>query len=98
MLRRHAIFLELLGAGPVRPLRVGSRGRRVAELKDRLAAWYTEHAPGEWERFRVNPGPSFGVRVDRLVRDFQTRVGLGVDGVAGEKTFKALAENRKPRR
>ena len=46
----------------------------------------------------MNPGPIFGARVDRLVRDFQTRVGLGVDGVAGEKTFKALAENRKPRR
>ena len=98
VLRRHAIFLELLGAAPIRPLRVGSRGWRVVELKDRLASWYAEHAPGEWERFRVNPGPSFGVRVDRLVRDFQTRVGLGVDGVAGEKTFKALAENRKPRR
>ena len=98
VLRRHAIFLDLLGAAPVKPLQMGARGRRVAELKERLGGWYAEHAPGEWEGFRVNPGPIFGVRVDRLVRDFQTRVGLGVDGVAGEKTFKALTENRRPKR
>jgi murein L,D-transpeptidase YcbB/YkuD len=82
----------------VKPLKAGARGRRVAELKGRLEAWYAEHAPEEWERFRVNPGPLFGARVDRLVRDFQGRVGLGVDGVAGEKTFAALSENRRPKR
>jgi hypothetical protein len=98
VLRRHAIFLELLGDGGVRPLLGGSRGQRVTDLKDRLAAWYAEHAPAEWERLRVTPGPVFGAGVDRLVRDFQARVGLGVDGVAGEKTLKALAENRKPQR
>jgi hypothetical protein len=98
VLRRHAIFLELLGDGGVRPLLGGSRGQRVTDLKDRLAAWYAEHAPAEWERLRVTPGPVFGAGVDRLVRDFQARVGLGVDGVVVEKTLKALAENRKPQR
>jgi murein L,D-transpeptidase YcbB/YkuD len=32
------------------------------------------------------------------VRDFQTRVGLEVDGVAGEDTLGALRRNKKPRR
>jgi peptidoglycan hydrolase-like protein with peptidoglycan-binding domain len=98
VLGRHAIYQRLLGATPVAPLKRGSRNRRVAELKEKLAAWYAKHAPGEWDRFRVNPGPLYGIRVEKLVRDFQRRVGIEVDGVAGKDTFAALAKGKRPKR
>lgn len=98
VLGRYAIFQELLGTAPARPLKRGSRGRRVEELKQKLEAWYGRHAPGEWARFRVNPGPLYGARVEAVVRDFQRRVRIEVDGVAGKDTFAALAADRKPRR
>jgi hypothetical protein len=98
VLKRHAIFQELLGAAPLTPLERGSRGKRVDELKTKLAAWYAKHAPGEWETFRIKPGPLYGERVEKAVRDFQQRVGLGVDGVAGKDTFAALAANKKPKK
>jgi Putative peptidoglycan binding domain len=98
VLRRYAIFQELLGTAPARALEPGSRGPRVEELKQKLEAWYAKHAPGEWERFRVNPGPLYGARVEAVVRDFQTRVRVEIDGVAGKDTFAALASDKKPRR
>jgi peptidoglycan hydrolase-like protein with peptidoglycan-binding domain len=98
VLRRHAIYQSLLGVAPVPVLRKGSRSARVTELKTALAAWYAQHAPGGWEPFRVKAGPFFGVRLEAAVSDFQRRVGIGVDGVAGEDTLGALARNAKPRR
>ena len=88
VLRRLAIFQALLGDGP--PLRRGLRNRRVAALKEKLAAWYARHAPGEYDAFRVKPGPQFGASLDRAVRDFQARNDLVVDGIVGPRTFEAL--------
>lgn len=90
VLARHAIFSELLDGGVAKPLKRGSRGRRVQELKRKLAAWYEKHAPGEFDRFQITDSPLFGAGVDRAVRDFQQRVGLTVDGIAGPKTIEAL--------
>ncbi len=98
VLGRFAIYQALLGTAPAPLLRRGSRNRHVEELKDALERWYGEHAPGEWPAFKINPGRLFGARVERVVRDFQTRVGLEVDGVAGEDTLGALRRNKKPRR
>ena len=98
VLARWAVYQSLLGIEqPPRLLRRGSRGKRVEELKGRLEAWYAKHAPGEWEALRIKPGRTYGVRVEAAVRDFQTRTGLEVDGVAGENTQRALARGRKPR-
>ena len=98
VLGRLAIFQELLnGAGPSR-LRRGMRNARVAELKETLAAWYSKHAPGEFEAHGVRPGPYFGMRLEQAVIEFQRRVGLEADGIAGPKTLEALAKNRRPSR
>lgn len=97
VLLRYAVFQELLGAAPKPHLKVGSRGRRVTALKTRLGKWYAKHAPAEWEDFKVKPGPYYGVKLEAAVRDFQTRVGIGVDGVAGDDTAEALESDKKPR-
>jgi hypothetical protein len=97
VLARYAVFQELLGTAPKPDLKVGSRGRRVTALKVDLAAWFDRHLPGEWEKFKVKPGPFYGERLATAVRDFQTRVGLGVDGVTGENTRGALEQDAKPR-
>jgi peptidoglycan hydrolase-like protein with peptidoglycan-binding domain len=89
VLGRLALFESLLD-GSATELRRGARGRGVEELKGRLAAWYAKHAPGEWERFAVKPGPHFGVALDRALRDFQRRVRLEPDGIAGPLTQRAL--------
>jgi hypothetical protein len=98
VLARWAVFQSLLGVSPPPPLlRRGSRGKRVEELKVRLETWYAKHAPGAWEEFRIKPGRTYGVRVEAAVRDFQTRTGLEIDGVAGPDTQRALERGRKPR-
>jgi hypothetical protein len=99
VLLRHATFQELLGAAPEpKPLlKAGSRGRRVTALKTKLARWYDKHAPGEWEGFKVKPGPYYGAQLEAAVREFQTRVGIGVDGVAGDDTAEALSRDKKPK-
>jgi hypothetical protein len=98
VLARFAIFQGLLGVAPAAPLRRGSRNERVAALKTGLAAWFGKHAPGDWEQRRINEGPFFGARLEAAVSEFQRRVGLEVDGVAGEDTLGALAAGRKPKR
>lgn len=97
VLARYAVFQELLGTAPKPFLKNGSRGRRVTALKEQLQAWYAEHAPGEWESFKVKPGPFYGANLEKAVRDFQDRVALEVDGVAGDDTQDALARNLRPR-
>ena len=71
-------------------LRVGSRGARVALLKQRLENWFELNAPGEWEAFAVETGPFFGPKLERAVRVFQERRGLEVDGIVGPQTLGAL--------
>jgi peptidoglycan hydrolase-like protein with peptidoglycan-binding domain len=91
VLARYAVFQELLGGAPVKPLKRGARGKRVDDLKGKLAGWYAKHAPGEWEKLKVKPGPLYGAGMEAAVRDFQGRAGIGVDGVAGKDTYDALA-------
>jgi len=89
VLRRHEHFRALVGGG-TSPLERGSRGKRVEELKDKLAAWYARHASGELERFSVKPGAGFGAALEQAVLDFQRRNDLEVDGVVGPRTLAAL--------
>jgi peptidoglycan hydrolase-like protein with peptidoglycan-binding domain len=96
VLARYAVFQELLGTAPKPLLKKGSRGKKVEALKEQLEAWFDEHAPGTWATFKVKPGPLFGANVEKAVRDFQERVALEVDGVAGEDTQGALARNQRP--
>ncbi len=98
VLARYAVFQELLGIAQKPELKLGSRGRRVTELKVDLAAWYDRHLPGAWEKFKIKPGPYYGEKLVVAVRDFQTRVGLGIDGVTGENTRGALERDTKPKR
>lgn len=69
------------------PLEVGARGPRVAALRRRLAATgdLTDRTAGSSTDVEV-----FDESVDRAVRDFQRRHGLGDDGVAGPATLAAL--------
>jgi hypothetical protein len=96
VLARWAVYQELLGVAPAPLLRRGSRGKRVEELKARLEAWYAKHAPGAWEAFGIKAGRTFGVQVERALRDFQARTGLEVNGVAGPETQRALERGRRP--
>ena len=98
VLGRHAIFRELLGEPTGRRLRRGMRGPDVEELKRKLAGWYARHAPADYARFAVKDGPLFGASLEGAVRDFQQRVGLEVDGIAGPKTVSALTGGKPPRR
>ncbi len=97
VLARYAVFQELLGTAPKPQLKVGSRGRRVTALKVDLKAWFDTHFPGRWAELKVNPGSFYGVKLETAVREFQTRVGIGIDGVAGDDTAKALARGAAPR-
>jgi general secretion pathway protein A len=66
-----------------RTLTVGMRGTTVQVLRERLQRYFGRGAgaPG---------GESFDTDLERDVREFQQRRGLGVDGVAGVQTQVAL--------
>jgi peptidoglycan hydrolase-like protein with peptidoglycan-binding domain len=62
-------------------LRTGSSGDGVEELQKKLLGQ------------GISPGPVdgvFGSKTEDAVKQFQTRQGLKVDGIAGLKTFTAL--------
>ena len=67
-------------------LKKGSRGARVAALRQRLdvRAGLLGAAPGS------KAAATFDARLDEAVRDFQERSGLEPDGVAGKTTLAAL--------
>lgn len=65
-------------------LRLGSKGKRVRELQQLLVrAGHTVTVDGD-----------FGPATKGAVRGFQEERGLGVDGVAGPATMRALSEHR----
>jgi peptidoglycan hydrolase-like protein with peptidoglycan-binding domain len=98
VLGRFAIYQALLGVAPPPLVKLKSRNKHVAALKEQLEAWYERHFPGEWEGFRIKEGNLFGARLARAVSEFQARVGLEVDGVVGEDTWGALARGAKPKK
>lgn len=61
-------------------LQIGSRGSDVADLQKRLNA----------EGYRLDVDGAFGAATAAAVRDYQTRHGLGVDGIVGPRTRAAL--------
>jgi peptidoglycan hydrolase-like protein with peptidoglycan-binding domain len=66
-------------------LQTGSRGNDVANLQRQLAAQ------------GYNPGSAdgiFGPRTRRAVEAFQQAQGIGVDGIAGRRTFEKLQAAR----
>lgn len=70
---------------PNRPtIRRGSKGRHVKDLQKRLAANYPAYARG------LRADGDFGPATERVVREFQRRAGLFVDGVVGPKTWARL--------
>lgn len=66
------------------PLRRGTHGQAVADLRNRLAA-VGQDAPND------APG-IFGPLTEQAVRAFQAHRGLWVDGVCGSQTWEALVE------
>jgi pentapeptide MXKDX repeat protein len=62
-----------------RALRVGSRGKRVAMLRERLGVKAMEADP-----------TVFDSALKSAVMDYQTKVGLAADGVVGPMTLKSL--------
>jgi murein L,D-transpeptidase YcbB/YkuD len=69
----------------------GQRGDRVVELRKRLSA------TGDLEDGESPDGQDFDRVLEKAVRRFQARHGLGVDGVVGRDTLSALnvaAEDR----
>ncbi|HSM42723.1 MAG TPA: peptidoglycan-binding protein [Afifellaceae bacterium] len=62
-----------------RALRVGSRGKRVAMLRERLGVKAMETDPSV-----------FDSALKSAVMDYQTKVGLAADGVVGPMTLKSL--------
>lgn len=76
---------NLAPAPAARPvIRRGSKGQAVAELQARLAANYPLYARN------LKADGDFGPATDAVVREFQRRAGLVVDGVVGEQTWKRL--------
>lgn len=66
-------------------LQEGDRGRAVKSLEVRLAGWYPEKRKTFFEVDRV-----FTAETRVALEAFQAHYGLGVDGIAGPGTFKAL--------
>lgn len=62
-------------------LKIGSKGPAVKRWQQILNKWY----PND---IRLTVDSEFGRQVDKATRLFQSRNGLKVDGVAGEKTLK----------
>lgn len=69
-----------------RLLRVGSRGRDVAELKASLRR----------QRYAVDRGSTFTEQTRHAVMAFQKVNGLDRDGVVGPQTHRALRNPRRP--
>jgi murein L,D-transpeptidase YcbB/YkuD len=87
--RALSAYRHIAASGGWRPipegdeLKEGSRGARVAVLKERLAATgdlHTGHADGD----------DFDAGLTEAVLRFQTRHGLESDGVVGKETLEAL--------
>lgn len=70
----------------VATLRQGSRGAYVVRLQNLLRA----------KGYRIAADGGFGAKTAAAVRDFQRKRGLGADGVAGPKTWAALAARAAP--
>jgi V8-like Glu-specific endopeptidase len=73
---------------PKPTLRRGSKGSAVSELQTRLNAWRAK-------TFGITLAPlvvdgDFGSKTDAMVREFQRRKGLVVDGIVGALTWGAL--------
>ena len=84
--------LEKAPAKPAVPvLRRGSSGAFVYTLQTELLRVFPAYAG----RIRSNGGPNriFGPATEAVVREFQKRAGLKVDGVVGAITLKALERN-----
>lgn len=64
-------------------LRAGMQGRRVVALQQRLNKAFPTYS-----RLRVDG--KYGPAVEKVVREFQRRAGLQVDGVVGPVTASAL--------
>lgn len=78
-----SLALLLAAAGPARaqPLERGTKGERVVKLQRAL---------------RVSPADGvFGPATSRVVRRFQRRHHLTVDGVVGRTTWRAVFRNRR---
>jgi L,D-transpeptidase YcbB len=79
---RHLKTLAPLPTGPV--LSLGSRGERVAQLRERLRLLgYGEHAASDQSE-------TFDADLREAVRAFQRGRGLGADGAVGSQTLAAI--------
>ena len=72
-------------------LRIGSHGERVRKLQAGMKAVFRSYAG------HIVVDGQFGPITEAVVRNFQRRSGLSVDGVVGPATFRELAKfNIKP--
>lgn len=67
-----------------RVIKRGSRGDDVGRLQAILVERYPAYAKG------LHADGIYGATTETVVREFQRRAGMTVDGVAGRKTFRAL--------
>lgn len=85
----HAVYYAQVTAPVVSPqpsrpvIQQGSSGQEVADLQHALNVQYPAYSS------LVEDG-EFGPATDAVVREFQTRAGLVVDGIVGDATWAAL--------
>ncbi|MGG7568003.1 L,D-transpeptidase family protein [Rhodovulum sp. DZ06] len=108
---RLAAFRALAGQGgwqeatpDARVLRLGDSGPQVARLRARLAELGDAPVPAPVKvaaaaaESDAPPAPArFDAGLEEAVKRFQRRHGLNADGVAGRRTFAAMAENAETR-
>lgn len=70
---------------PTITLRIGDRGHEVRQLQALLNLDYPLYS-------KLDEDGIFGPRTDAVIREFQRRAGLWVDGIAGPETLAKLDE------
>lgn len=66
-------------------LRLGSKGNAVKHLQSELNRWFPTYS-------KLNVDGSFGYATEKVIKEFQRRVDIEVDGIVGPNTKKQLAK------
>jgi peptidoglycan hydrolase-like protein with peptidoglycan-binding domain len=71
-------------------LQFGDHGIPVEHLQVALVIWHRDHHNGSGVAQHLKPTGRFDLMTQRVVMDFQVRLGLNADGIVGPRTWAKL--------